>query len=53
MRTDYNPIAERYQRSKQQPWRTFIECFALMDLIGDPAGLSVLDPACGGGSTPG
>ena len=49
MGTDYNPIAERYQRSRQQPWRTFIECFALMGLIGDPEGLSVLDPACGEG----
>jgi ubiquinone/menaquinone biosynthesis C-methylase UbiE len=49
MTTDYNPIAEQYQRSKQQPWRTLIECFTLMDLIGDPAGLSVLDLACGEG----
>ena len=49
MTTDYNPIAEQYQRSKQQPWRTFIECFTLMDLIGDPTGLSVLDLACGEG----
>lgn len=49
MTTDYNPIAEQYQRSKQQPWRTYIECFTLMDLIGDPTGLSVLDLACGEG----
>ena len=49
MTTDYNPIAEQYQRSKQQPWRTFIECFTLMDLIGDPTGLSALDLACGEG----
>ena len=49
MTTDYNPIAEQYQRSKQQPWRTFVECFTLMDLIGDPTGLSVLDLACGEG----
>jgi ubiquinone/menaquinone biosynthesis C-methylase UbiE len=47
--TDYNPIAEQYQRSKQQPWRTFVECFTLMDLIGDPTGLSALDLACGEG----
>jgi len=49
MTTDYDPIAEQYQRSKQQPWRTFIECFTLMDLVGDPTGLSVLDLACGEG----
>jgi len=47
--TDYNPIAEQYQRSKQQPWRTLIECFTLMGLIGDPTELSVLDLACGEG----
>ncbi|MDF1746927.1 MAG: class I SAM-dependent methyltransferase [Gimesia sp.] len=49
MTTDYDPIAEQYQRSKQQPWRTFVECFTLMELIGDPRGLSVLDVACGEG----
>lgn len=49
MTTDYDPIAEQYQRSKQQPWRTYIEAFSLMELIGDPTGLSVLDVACGEG----
>lgn len=49
MTTDYNPIAEQYKRSKQQPWRTFIECFTLMDLVGDPKGMTVLDVACGEG----
>src|SRR5436190_18893181 len=49
MLTNYDPIAEQYQRSKQQPWRTFIECFTLMKLIGDPRGLQVLDVACGEG----
>lgn len=49
MTTDYNPIAEQYQRSKQQPWRMFVECFTLMDLVGDPTGLAVLDLACGEG----
>lgn len=29
MTTDYDPIAEQYKRSKQQPWRTYIECFTL------------------------
>jgi hypothetical protein len=36
MTTDYDPIAEQYKRSKLQPWRTYIEAFTLMDLIGDP-----------------
>jgi ubiquinone/menaquinone biosynthesis C-methylase UbiE len=49
MTTDYDPIAEQYKRSKQQPWRTFIECFTLMELIGDPRGMAVLDVACGEG----
>lgn len=49
MTTNYDPIAEQYQRSKQQPWRTYIECFTLMELIGDPQGMAVLDVACGEG----
>ena len=49
MTTNYDPIAEQYKRSKQQPWRTFIECFTLMDVIGDPRGMAVLDVACGEG----
>lgn len=47
--TNYDAIAEQYQLTKQQPWRTFIECFTLMELIGDPFGMAVLDVACGEG----
>ncbi len=49
MTTDYDPIAEQYKRSKQQPWRTHVEAFSLLALIGDPRGLSVIDLACGEG----
>jgi toxoflavin synthase len=49
MTTDYDPIAEQYKRSKQQPWRTYIEAFTLMELIGDPAGKAVVDIASGEG----
>jgi SAM-dependent methyltransferase len=49
MTTDYNPIARQYQRSKLQPWRTYIECFTLFELIGDVHGKAVLDLACGEG----
>jgi len=49
MTTNYDPIAEQYKRSKQQPWRTYIECFTLMELVGDPRGQAVLDVACGEG----
>jgi SAM-dependent methyltransferase len=49
MTTDYDPIAEQYKRSKQQPWRAFIEAFTMMQLIGDPTGKAVVDIACGEG----
>lgn len=49
MTTDYDPIAQQYQRSKLQPWRAYIESFTLMELIGPPTGMSVLDVACGEG----
>lgn len=49
MTTNYDPIAEQYKRSKQQPWRTFVECFTLMNLVGDLRGKDVLDVACGEG----
>jgi toxoflavin synthase len=49
MTTNYDPIAEQYKRSKQQPWRTHIEAHSLLNLIGPPAGLTVLDMACGEG----
>ncbi len=49
MTTNYDPIAEQYKLSKQQPWRTHIEAYSLLQLIGDPAGMSVLDVACGEG----
>jgi toxoflavin synthase len=47
--TNYDPIAEQYKRSKQQPWRMYIETFGLLQLIGDASGRSVLDLACGEG----
>jgi len=49
MTTNYNAIMCEYQRSKQQPWRQYIECFTLFELIGDLAGTDVLDLACGEG----
>jgi SAM-dependent methyltransferase len=49
MNTDYDTIATQYRRAKEQPWRTVIESFTLMDLIGDLAGKSVVDLACGEG----
>ncbi|MBW1801568.1 MAG: class I SAM-dependent methyltransferase [Deltaproteobacteria bacterium] len=49
MTTNYDPIAEQYRQSKYQPWRTYIETFTLMGLIGDLSGKSVVDLACGEG----
>ena len=49
MTTDYDPIAEQYKRSKLQPWRTFIEAFTLLELVGRVDALAVLDVACGEG----
>jgi ubiquinone/menaquinone biosynthesis C-methylase UbiE len=49
MTTNYDPIAEQYKRSKQQPWRAYVEAFNLMKLIEDPTGKSVIDIACGEG----
>jgi SAM-dependent methyltransferase len=49
MTTNYDPIAEQYQRSKLQPWRAHIETFTLLGLLDDLHGKSVLDVACGEG----
>lgn len=49
MTTNYDPIAEQYKRSKQTPWRTYIECFTLLEFIGNVNGQNVLDVACGEG----
>jgi SAM-dependent methyltransferase len=47
--TDYDLIAEQYKRAKLQPWRTHIERYTLLRLVGDVAGKAVLDLACGEG----
>jgi SAM-dependent methyltransferase len=49
MTTNYDPIAELYQRSKQQPWRAYVEAYTLMGLLGELERKSVLDVACGEG----
>ena len=49
MTTDYDPIAEQYRRCKLHPWRTHVECFTFLELIGDLKGKSVIDLACGEG----
>ena len=49
MTTDYNQIAIQYKKAKEQPWRTRIELFSMMNLIGDLRGKKVIDVACGEG----
>lgn len=49
MPTDYDQIAEEYKRAKEHPWRLHIEQYSFLNLIGDVAGKSVLDLACGEG----
>jgi toxoflavin synthase len=49
MATNYDTIAGEYKVAKRQPWRTLIESYTLMGLIGDLAGKEVLDLACGEG----
>lgn len=51
MVTDYNQssVAEQYQQTKAQPWRTRVEAYSFLKLIGDAKGKRVLDVACGEG----
>lgn len=49
MATDYNTISDEYKRAKLQPWRTHVEAYTVFGLVGDVAGKSVLDLACGEG----
>jgi ubiquinone/menaquinone biosynthesis C-methylase UbiE len=49
MDTDYDRIATKYKRAKLQPWRAHIEQYTLLRLVGDLAGKSVIDLACGEG----
>jgi 2-polyprenyl-3-methyl-5-hydroxy-6-metoxy-1,4-benzoquinol methylase len=49
MTTDYNRIAEQYREAKQQPWRSLVEEYSFLKLIGDLNGKRVIDLACGEG----
>ena len=49
MDTDYDRIAKQYKQARPQPWRTHIERYTLLRLVGDVAGKAVIDLACGEG----
>jgi SAM-dependent methyltransferase len=47
--TQYDAIAVAYQRSKLSPIRRYVEAYSFLEMLGDVAGLTVLDLACGEG----
>jgi SAM-dependent methyltransferase len=47
--TDYDAIAARYRRAKQQPWRSYVEAYTFLGMLGDLTGRAVADLACGEG----
>jgi ubiquinone/menaquinone biosynthesis C-methylase UbiE len=49
MGAQYDAIAEKYQRTKESPLRTYVEAHTFLGLIGDLHGKRVLDLACGEG----
>lgn len=49
MPAEYDPIVRQYRRSKEMPFREFSEIPDHLALLGDVAGRSVLDLACGEG----
>jgi ubiquinone/menaquinone biosynthesis C-methylase UbiE len=49
MNAQYDAIAEKYQRTKESPLRTYIEAHTFLELIGDLNGKRILDLACGEG----
>ncbi|QDU60364.1 Ubiquinone biosynthesis O-methyltransferase [Planctomycetes bacterium Pan216] len=49
METNYDDIAQEYQEIKNEPWRLHCEEHMIRELVGDLAGKSVLDLACGEG----
>lgn len=46
---EYDAIARGYQDSKRLPFREYVERHTLFELLGDVAGKTVLDLACGEG----
>lgn len=49
MTTNYDLIADQYQRAKLHPWRAHVEAFTFWEVVGDLGGQQVMDLACGEG----
>lgn len=45
----YNTIAQEHKKSKELPYRLYIEEYTYFNLLGDLAGKSILDLGCGEG----
>jgi toxoflavin synthase len=49
MGAKYDTIAQQYKKSKELPFRLYVEAYTFFNLLGDLGGKSVLDLACGEG----
>jgi SAM-dependent methyltransferase len=49
MTTNYNDIADDYQKTKEHPVKNYCEAFTFVQVLGDMAAKSALDLACGDG----
>ncbi len=49
MTANYDTIAQQYKKSKELPFRLYIEAYTFFNLLGDLGGKSLLDLACGEG----
>jgi toxoflavin synthase len=49
MTAEYDDFAGQYKASRELPFRTHVEAYTLVRMLGDVDGLAVLDLACGEG----
>lgn len=49
MATNYNDIADDYQKTKDHPVKNYAEAFTFLQVLGDVQAKSILDLACGDG----
>jgi ubiquinone/menaquinone biosynthesis C-methylase UbiE len=49
MAADYDRFSRQFKKSREFPFRTCIEEFMMLQMLGNLAGLTALDLACGEG----
>ena len=49
MVADYDRFSPQFKKSRELPFRTYIEEFMVLQMLGNVAGLTALDLACGEG----